>query len=55
MTPPLAPPPPGAPLPAEYGRYGAEEPAERLSRVVARPPDALFCMECVATYRLEAG
>ena len=55
VTPPLAPPPPGAPLPAEYGRYGAEEPAERLSRVVARPPDALFCMECVATYRLEAG
>ena len=42
-------------LPVDYGRYGAELPARRYERVLARPPDALFCMECVRTYSLRAS
>ena len=38
----------------DYGRYGAEEPAQRYERVLQRPADALFCMQCVSTYSLSA-
>ena len=37
---------------ADYGRYGAETPAERYARVLSRPADKLFCMECVRAYAL---
>mgnify|MGYP003319696334 CR=1 FL=1 len=45
---------PGGALSEDYGRYGAEEPAERYSRVLNRPADALFDMESVRTYSLTA-
>ena len=45
---------PGGALSEDYGRYGAEEPAERYSRVLNRPADALFEMESVRTYSLTA-
>ena len=49
-------PPRDAPAAAkDYGRYGAEEPAERYERVLHRPVDELFCMECASMYRLSAA
>ena len=54
VTPPAQPPPPTGAVPADYGRYGAETPSERFARVLARPPERLFCMECVCTYSLAA-
>ena len=44
-----------APLSQEYGRYGSETAAERYARVVARPVDSLFCMECRQSYSLVHG
>ena len=46
---------PGAAATEEYGRYGAEEPAQRYERVLHRPADALFCMQCATTYSLSAS
>ena len=52
-VPPAQPPPPTGAVPADYGRYCAETPSERFARVLARPPERLFCMECVCTYSLD--
>ena len=46
---------PAAAAAEEYGRYGAEEPAQRYERVLRRPADALFCMQCASTYSLAAS
>ena len=46
---------PAAAAAEEYGRYGAEEPAQRYERVLRRPADALFCMQCATTYSLSAS
>ena len=46
---------PGAAAAEEYGRYGAEDPAQRYERVLYRPADALFCMQNATTYSLSAN